>query len=213
MGSTPRCASPARGVPILTADRLMKRVRRRDHLVSAASAAARKKPAGRSPQAAHASPRTPSGHWASYLRRYRPGLQAYVLDGLTATYGEQAWESRLDPTSELILTILTQNTADVNAEKAYEALRAAYPSNRAPEVHNHGIGWGGDGPVDRPAAGLDRRRERTPPAARRRHPAGRPRAPEGAAAPGDAAPHPRAARRLHRSSSSATCRRSRRGTG
>ena len=83
--------------------------------------------------------------WANYLRRYRPGLPRYVLDELTAVYGEQVWESRLDPTSELILTILTQNTADVNAEKAYEALRTAYPSDREPEVHKPGIGWGGDG--------------------------------------------------------------------
>jgi endonuclease-3 len=87
----------------------------------------------------------PVKHWASYLRRYRPGLQRFVLDGLTAAYGEQTWTSRLDPTSELILTILTQNTADVNAEKAYEALRVAYPSDKPPEVHKHGIGWGGDG--------------------------------------------------------------------
>ena len=68
-----------------------------------------------------------------------------MLEQLTATYGPQTWESRLDPTSELVLTILTQNTADVNAEKAYEALRAAYPSDRAPEEHKHGIGWGGEG--------------------------------------------------------------------
>jgi endonuclease-3 len=68
-----------------------------------------------------------------------------VLDQLTATYGEQTWEPRLDPTSELILTILTQNTADVNAEKAYEALRRAYPSPGDPEVHRPGIGWGGEG--------------------------------------------------------------------
>ena len=141
-------------------------------------------------------PADPVKAWASYLRRYRPGLQGYVLEQLTATYGPQAWESRLDPTSELILTILTQNTADVNAEKAYEALRAAYPSDRAPEEHKHGIGWGGEGLSDRPAAGLDRRRERAPPPAGRRHPARRPRAPEGAAPPGDPAPHPRAARRL-----------------
>ena len=78
-----------------------------------------------------------------------------MLDALTATYGEQVWEARLDPTSELILTILTQNTADTNAEKAYEALRRAYPSDREPEVHNPGIGWGGDGLSDRAAAGLD----------------------------------------------------------
>ncbi len=101
-----------------------------------------KKPARRSPAR---KPADPVRHWASYLRRYRPGLQRFVLDGLTATYGEQRWSSRLDPTSELILTILTQNTADVNAEKAYEALRAAYPSDLAPEIHAHGIGWGGDG--------------------------------------------------------------------
>lgn len=90
-------------------------------------------------------PADPVRAWASYLRRYRPGLQDYVLEQLTATYGPQVWESRLDPTSELVLTILTQNTADVNAEKAYEALRAAYPSDRAPEEHKHGIGWGGEG--------------------------------------------------------------------
>lgn len=90
-------------------------------------------------------PVDPVRRWAGYLRRYRPGLQRHVLDQLTATYGEQRWEPRLDPTSELILTILTQNTADTNAEKAYEALRRAYPSARDPEVHRPGIGWGGGG--------------------------------------------------------------------
>jgi endonuclease-3 len=87
----------------------------------------------------------PVRQWANYLKRYRPGLQRYVLDALTESYGPQVWEARLDPTSELILTILTQNTADVNAEKAYEALRLAYPSTLEPEVHKPGIGWGGDG--------------------------------------------------------------------
>jgi endonuclease-3 len=90
-------------------------------------------------------PADPAKAWASYLRRYRPGLAAFVLDGLTTVYGEHRWESRLDPTSELILTILTQNTADLNAEKAYEALRRRYPSDRPAEVHNPGIGWGGEG--------------------------------------------------------------------
>lgn len=87
----------------------------------------------------------PAKKWAAYLRRYRPGLVQYVLDGLTERYGEQRWERRLDPVSELILTILTQNTADTNAEKAYEALRAKYPSDRDAEEHRPGIGWGGDG--------------------------------------------------------------------
>jgi len=92
----------------------------------------------------------PAQRWASYLRRYRPGLQRDVLDALTGIYGPQRWEARLDPTSELVLTILTQNTADVNAEKAYQALRTTYPSDAQPEIHNPGIGWGGDGLPDAP---------------------------------------------------------------
>ncbi len=102
--------------------------------------AAAKKPAKRTRRAAD-----PAKRWASYLRRYRPGLVPFVLDALEDRYGEQRWERRLDPVSELILTILTQNTADVNAEKAYDALRHAYPSNLAPEAHHPGIGWGGEG--------------------------------------------------------------------
>jgi endonuclease-3 len=90
-------------------------------------------------------PADPVRQWAGYLRRYRPGLQRFVLTGLTGVYGEQRWESRLDPMSELILTILTQNTADVNAEKAFEALRIKYASDRPAEIHNPGIGWGGEG--------------------------------------------------------------------
>jgi endonuclease-3 len=108
-------------------------------------AAKAKRPAAKKPVKRARKAADPVKHWAGYLRRYRPGLQGYVLEGLTAQYGPQVWESRLDPTSELILTILTQNTADVNAEKAYEALRVAYPSDRAPEEHKHGIGWGGEG--------------------------------------------------------------------
>ena len=117
------------------------------------TATAAKTPARPKPKAAAKKPAKkparraldPAKQWASYLRRYRPGLVPYVLDALEVQYGEHRWERRLDPVSELILTILTQNTADTNAEKAFEALRAAYPSDRAPQVHNPGIGWGGDG--------------------------------------------------------------------
>ncbi|MGZ8528246.1 MAG: glycerate kinase, partial [Candidatus Limnocylindrales bacterium] len=65
--------------------------------------------------------------WVRRLERTRPRLVPFVLDGLAGEYGHPAWERRLDPTSELILTILTQNSADVNAEHAFEALAAAYP--------------------------------------------------------------------------------------
>jgi endonuclease-3 len=73
-----------------------------------------------------------------------------VLDGLAERYGRETWQRRLDPTSELILTILTQNSADTNAEVAFEALRRAYPSDRPPERHNPGSGWGGLGLSEAP---------------------------------------------------------------
>lgn len=82
--------------------------------------------------------------WTRRLERTRPNLVEDVLTGLAGLYGGQVWERRLDPTSELILTILTQNSADTNAEKAFEALRRAYPTD-VPQVHSLGPGWGGLG--------------------------------------------------------------------
>jgi endonuclease-3 len=90
-------------------------------------------------------PVDPARAWANRIRRYRPGLPDYVLERLAERYGTPVWERRLDPTSELILTILTQNTADVNAEVAFQRLREAYPGRGAVEIHQPGIGWGGDG--------------------------------------------------------------------
>jgi endonuclease-3 len=83
--------------------------------------------------------------WANTMRRYRPGLPQYVIGNLTQLYGAPVWERRLDPTSELILTILTQNTADINAEVAFQRLREAFPGSGPEEIHNPGIGWGGMG--------------------------------------------------------------------
>lgn len=95
-------------------------------------------------------PPDPIRTWARRLERTRPGLVEDTLAGLASAYGHQAWELRLDPTSELVLTILTQNSADVNAERAFESLRVAFPSNRAPETHRPGPGWGGDGLSEAP---------------------------------------------------------------
>ena len=86
--------------------------------------------------------------WAKRLARVRPGILRFVLDGLAGLHGQQAWERRLDPTSELVLTILTQSTADVNAEHGFEALRRAYPSGGPAERHVPGKGWGGAGLPD-----------------------------------------------------------------
>ncbi len=86
--------------------------------------------------------------WVRKLDRTRPNLVRDVLDGLASIHGHPAWERRLDPTSELILTILTQNSADTNAERAFESLRAAYPSGLPEERHIPGPGWGGEGLAD-----------------------------------------------------------------
>ena len=83
--------------------------------------------------------------WVRRLARYRPGLQQDVRTGLAGRYGVPVWERRLDPTSELILTILTQNSADINAEKAFDALRLAYPGGGDVQEHRLGAGWGGEG--------------------------------------------------------------------
>jgi endonuclease-3 len=93
-------------------------------------------------------PADPALAWARRLARYRPRLLEDTLDALASIYGPQIWARRLDPTSELILTILTQNSADINAEKAFVALRAAYPSGLPSEHHAPGIGWGGTGLPD-----------------------------------------------------------------
>lgn len=47
---------------------------------------------------------------------------------LLAYYGEPALKERRDPLSELVITILSQNTADVNTARAYRALRERFPS-------------------------------------------------------------------------------------
>jgi endonuclease-3 len=90
----------------------------------------------------------PGASYAKRLERYRPGLVRFTLDSLAERYGHPTWERRLDPTSELILTILTQNSADTNAEVAFEALRRAYPSGLEPQAHRPGAGWGGVGLPD-----------------------------------------------------------------
>lgn len=108
--------------------------------------AARRPPAVRRPRKRKFS--DPGRTWAKRLEHYRPGLVQFVLDELAGLYGRPAWQRRLDPTSELILTILTQNSADINAEVAFEALRTRYPGAGEVRPHNPGAGWGGGGLPD-----------------------------------------------------------------
>jgi len=51
-----------------------------------------------------------------------------VLNRLRRRYGDLVPPRRSDPLEELILTVLSQHTSDVNAERAFEALRAAFPT-------------------------------------------------------------------------------------
>jgi endonuclease-3 len=52
----------------------------------------------------------------------------FVLDALTGLYGVPEWTPRRDPTDELVLTILSQHTSDLNAERAFADLRRRLPS-------------------------------------------------------------------------------------
>lgn len=51
-----------------------------------------------------------------------------VHAALLEFYGEPVWRNPLPPLDELVSTILSQNTNDVNRDKAFDALRAAFPS-------------------------------------------------------------------------------------
>lgn len=62
-------------------------------------------------------------------------------------YDRPVWQRVHDPTSELVLTILSQNSADTNAERAFDALREHWPSERVPGTGARVTrpGWGGLG--------------------------------------------------------------------
>ena len=99
-------------------------------------------------------PPDPAQTWARGVRRRRPGLVEFVIGRLSDLYGVPAPAQRLDAVSELVLTILSQNTADLNSERAFEALRAAFPSSGPVTAHRvvgpDGMeappeGWGGVG--------------------------------------------------------------------
>lgn len=49
-----------------------------------------------------------------------------VANELAIDYGSPRWEPRLSAVDELISTILSQNTADVNRDRAFNALRARF---------------------------------------------------------------------------------------
>ena len=53
------------------------------------------------------------------------------MDGLSGEYGPVQWERRYDPASELVYTILSQHTSDINSERAFKNLMATFDSLEA----------------------------------------------------------------------------------
>lgn len=59
----------------------------------------------------------------------RPKVKAAdVMELLGGEYGPVEWEPRYPPAFELVYTILSQNTSDVNSERAFKALMARFDS-------------------------------------------------------------------------------------
>jgi endonuclease-3 len=51
-----------------------------------------------------------------------------VYSVLARFYGDLEWRPRIDPLSELVLTILSQHTSDVNRDRAFEEMRRRFPT-------------------------------------------------------------------------------------
>jgi endonuclease-3 len=74
-------------------------------------------------------PARPPKHLHSKPRRRNPTVPvALVKDRLNSIYGPIEWRPRMIAIDELIFTVLTQNTSDLNAERAYDSLRKVLPT-------------------------------------------------------------------------------------
>jgi endonuclease III len=56
---------------------------------------------------------------------------AEIYRRLLAAYGTPDWRPHYGPVDELVMTILSQNTSDINSGRAFESLRARYPTWQA----------------------------------------------------------------------------------
>ena len=88
--------------------------------------------------------------WTRRLDRTRPNLMSDTLEALATMYGRPIWQRVHDPTSELVLTMLSANSADINAEKAFDLLCRHWPP--LPSASSS-AGSGEQGPVTRPGWG------------------------------------------------------------
>lgn len=74
--------------------------------------------------------RQQTGQGARSSRRRAPVSPDLVLARLGPVYGPVEWRPRMDPLDELIFTVLTQHTSDLNAGRAFKAMRRRYPEWR-----------------------------------------------------------------------------------
>ena len=62
-------------------------------------------------------------------KKQKLAARARAVDKILAdTYGEKKQTRKTDPTSELILTILSQNTNDINRDRAFKTLKERFPT-------------------------------------------------------------------------------------
>jgi endonuclease-3 len=62
------------------------------------------------------------------LTRQQPLAPAEIVARLSRLYGEPVWRPHGDPISELVLTILSQNTSDANSGRAFMRLKQRFPT-------------------------------------------------------------------------------------
>ena len=62
------------------------------------------------------------------LERERRERLLAVVAALDDFYGRPVWEPRYPPVDELVYTVLSQNTADVNTERTFAALKRRFPT-------------------------------------------------------------------------------------
>ena len=72
-------------------------------------------------------PNLPAGAPADAPNADRRRVRA-IVKRLQARFGELAPPRSVDPLDELILTVLSQHTSDLNAERAFDSLREAFPT-------------------------------------------------------------------------------------
>ena len=54
-----------------------------------------------------------------------------LLERLSTEYGPFVWEARYSPAEELVFTILSQHTSDINSERAFKNLMSTFGSIEA----------------------------------------------------------------------------------